>query len=154
MKGFVIFIQAMILWIISMVFAILGGFIAGAVTILWSQSEDKKKVKVTEGKIQKEKNASFTILFDDRSRSWSETYEINQMFLRNVQSYMNDRLRNNGYVFVNDLCLELGLPRTSAGQRYGWLASNESSIELNPELIANGVVMLKFEVDGEIWDLI
>lgn len=46
----------------------------------------------------------------------------NLAFLTAVQEAFNNKLRNlTGYVFLNDVLDELGLPKTKAGQEVGWV---------------------------------
>lgn len=46
----------------------------------------------------------------------------NLAFLMAVQEAFNNKLRNlTGYVFLNDILEELGLPKTKAGQEVGWV---------------------------------
>lgn len=150
-----------ILWIGSMILSFFGGAIVMAIFGEEESKNIKKRVKpigtVDYHGLKNEsdtKNTKFTMLFDKNSPNWSATYEVNEFFLRTVQSYLNDRLKARGHVFVNDVFVELGMPRNPAGQRYGWLAENETPIELEYSPLKEGAIMLKFDVDGEIWDQI
>lgn len=88
------------------------------------------------------------------SKNWSTDPAINVLFLTNVKSYMNDKLRMRGHVFLNEVLDELGMPRTREGQIVGWRAG--SRIEFwEGELPKDGSdILLKFNVDGEILDAI
>lgn len=46
----------------------------------------------------------------------------NLAFLKAVETAMNNKLRSlNGYVFLNEVLEEIGLPKTKAGQEVGWV---------------------------------
>lgn len=88
----------------------------------------------------------------ESSKNWSDDPRINELFLRNVQNYMNDRLKAHGFVFLNEVFVELSLPRTRQGQLVGWL--RDSMIEFGIGPSTAGTIELKFNVDGEIIDKI
>lgn len=100
---------------------------------------------------------------------WSKSAEENLYFLRCVETYFTEKLRIDGYVFLNDVYYELGLPRTKAGQIVGWVYDEKNPIgdnrinfgifddtPINREFI-NGyenTILLDFNVDGNILDKI
>jgi hypothetical protein len=65
--------------------------------------------------------SDFSKFFDCGNKGWEPDPEFNYMYLTNLQNYLTDKLRANGYLFLNDVYDELGIPRTRAGQLYGWL---------------------------------
>jgi Family of unknown function (DUF6353) len=105
---------------------------------------------------------------EDSSRNWSESPDINLMFLRNVQNYMNDRLRIHGHVFLNEVYTELGLSHTKAGAIVGWRWNKDSGDDFidfgiwegTKEVVneffngREGSILLDFNVDGVIYDKI
>ena len=58
--------------------------------------------------------------FDESSPNWRKTPEYNLLFLRSQQDWANDRLRAQGYLFLNEVYEALGLERSQAGQMVGW----------------------------------
>jgi hypothetical protein len=102
------------------------------------------------------------------SKNWSPDPDINQLFLRNVQNYCNDRLRIRGHLFLNEVFSELGLSHTKAGAVVGWRwnkGSGDDYIDFgiwegNSENVKRafngreGAIMLDFNVDGVIYDKI
>lgn len=102
---------------------------------------------VTEGTV--------TVKFGRESRNWSSDQDINKLFLRNVQNYLNDWLRHRGNMFLNEIYDELGLPRTSQGATDGWLLSRGSTIEFSPsEPDEDGAILLTLKTHGIIYDKI
>lgn len=100
------------------------------------------------------------------SRNWGRDPEVNLLFLRQVQSYCNDRLRIRGHMFLNEVYSELGLSHTKAGSVVGWRWNKNSGDDYidfgiwdgNNE-VANeffngreGAILLDFNVDGIIYD--
>ena len=82
--------------------------------------------------------------------------------------YANDLLKAKKRVFLNDVYEMLGLPRTKAGQIVGWVYDPESpkgdnyidfglyADNLSYSDYVNGfdqAILLDFNVDGNIWDL-
>lgn len=65
--------------------------------------------------------SDFSKFFDCGNKGWEPDPEFNYMYLTNLQGYLTERLRANGHLFLNDVYDELGIPRTRAGQLYGWL---------------------------------
>lgn len=120
--------------------------------------------------------------FDESCANWDRDPEYNLVFLRAQQQYANDLLRSKGHLFLNEVYDMLGIPRTKAGQVVGWIFDEKNPIGDNyvdfgiydvnvsgyrndyaGDTIAeerrdfvNGYrksVLLDFNVDGNIWDL-
>lgn len=129
----------------------------------------EKKVKNTVSVTNIDGYSDYARFFDESSRNWEKNSEYNLMFLRAQQSYANDKLRANGYLFLNDVYDMLDIPRTKAGQIVGWIYDEEHPIgdnyvdfgiyEINREKardFVNGYersILLDFNVDGNIFDL-
>lgn len=106
--------------------------------------------------------------FDESSREWQKDANYNLMFLCRIQSIMNDRLRANGYVFLNDVYDALDISRTPEGQTVGWVYDpNNGKLHNYIDFgiydthrkttrdFVNGierVILLDFNVDGNIMD--
>lgn len=106
--------------------------------------------------------------FDESSSAWEKDSEYNLMFLRAQEQYANDKLRANGYLFLNEVYTMLGIPRTKAGQIVGWVYDEENPLgdnyvdfgiyDINKEKsrdFVNGYersILLDFNVDGDILD--
>lgn len=97
--------------------------------------------------------------------------EYNWAFLRNQQNWANDMLRSRGHLFLNEVYGLVGLDHTSAGSIVGWVYDRENDRGDNyvdfgcwgqkddrqPLDFYNGRefgILLDFNVDGPIWDLI
>lgn len=101
------------------------------------------------------------------SRNWAPDPDINLLFLRNVQNYMNDRLKARGHIFLNEVFSELGMTHTKAGAVVGWRWNQGSGDDYIDFGIWNGseqvndffngregAILLDFNVDGIIYDKI
>lgn len=100
---------------------------------------------------------------------WESNNEYNLMFIKAQESYANDLLKAKKRLFLNDVYEMLGLPRTKAGQVVGWVYDPENpksgdnyvdfglySDNLSYSDYANGLdpaILLDFNVDGNIWEL-
>lgn len=99
---------------------------------------------------------------------WESNNEYNLMFIKAQERYANDLLKAKKRVFLNEVYEMLGLPRTKAGQIVGWVYDPETpkgdnyidfglySDNLSYSDYVNGfdqAILLDFNVDGNIWDL-
>lgn len=130
----------------------------------------KKKVKSTVDVIDPSAYSEYARFYDDGCNGWTKNAEDNLCFLKAQQAYANQLLKIRGHVFLNEVYDMLGIPRTKAGQCVGWVYDEEnpvgdncvdfgiynSNIETNRDFV-NGyekVILLDFNVDGNIMDLI
>lgn len=61
-------------------------------------------------------------MFDETtSTSWQRAMGYNQNTVANVTMWANEKLRAQGYLFLNDLWEMLGMERTPEGQLVGWI---------------------------------
>ena len=110
----------------------------------------------------------YAVIFDETSSEWSNDPEYNKMTLLRIQQTCNDMLHSRGYLFLNEVYHELGLPATRIGQMVGWLDDGNGdgfvsfgifdveAVNNRSEFI-NGFepsILLDFNVDGVIWDKI
>lgn len=132
------------------------------ITIEMDKNDLEIKAKETERK-PVNKASEYARFFDEGCFGWSKEPEMNRYFLRSVENNANARLKANGYLFLNDVYDMLGIPRTKAGQRIGWIYEEDNPVGdnyvdfgLNDSSSAdfvNGrsnVVLLDFNVDGDI----
>ena len=115
-------------------------------------------------------------IFDESNSNWSRNPVANLTFLRAQQNFANEKLRAEGYLFLNDVYQSLGMPRTSEGQIVGWVWDPNKEIEghVGDDYVDFGIynelykdaakrdfinaaepcVWLDFNVDGVVYDLI
>lgn len=131
-----------------------------------SESILKENVEVTDIDMYSE----YARFFDDGCNGWTKDPEYNLMFLRQQQRYANDKLKSQGYLFLNDVYDMLGIPRSPAGQIVGWLYDEKNPLGDNciefgiydmhkPKSrdFVNGyerTILLDFNVDGSIYNYI
>lgn len=105
--------------------------------------------------------------FDELCPNFKRNAEINMIFLRAQQAYMNDLLKARGHVFLNEVYDALGIPRTGAGAIVGWVYGNGDDFidfgifddKTNDRVrdFVNGredAILLDFNVDGVVYDKI
>ena len=117
------------------------------------------------------KFSEYARVWECGNKNWSKDANFNLMYLRQQENYCNDKLKAQGYLFLNDVYSLLGYPKTSAGQIVGWVYNSKDknsdsyvdfgiyNINNNPEAanFINGYersIILDFNVDGPIYDLI
>lgn len=97
---------------------------------------------------------------EESANNWSVDPDVNIMVLRNIQNYMNDKLKARGHVFLNEVYSEIGLTHTEAGAVVGWRWNQGSGDDYIDFGIMDGVnqfnngregaILLDFNVDGVI----
>jgi hypothetical protein len=105
--------------------------------------------------------------FDETSPDWRREPEYNRFFLSCQQNWCNELLRMRGHLFLNEVYDRLGISRTKAGAVVGWVISDEGDNFVDfgifdgdnwkKRQFVNGderSILLDFNVDGVIWDLI
>lgn len=128
----------------------------------------KKKLNVIDSK-EFQGASPYARMFDETNPYFQPDNEYNIFFLRQVQKYFNDRLRADGFVYLNDVYRKLGLERTKAGQIVGWVYDKDNPIGDNwidfglddvwhkkTRDFINGyepAILLDFNVDGNILEL-
>lgn len=103
-------------------------------------------------------------VFDRMNENWQPKPELNRIFLDSVQNYMNDRLHARGHMFLNEVYRALGYDDTEAGAIVGWKMGNgDDFVDFGEmrnapydtqEYINGGALLLDFNVDGPIYNLL
>ena len=113
--------------------------------------------------------SEFAKFFDDGCTGWTKDPELNLAFLLKQQAFANDKLKANGYLYLNEVYDMLGIPRTKAGQIVGWIYDEKNPIgdnyvdfgifdsnKVKNRDFVNGyerTILLDFNVDGNILNL-
>jgi hypothetical protein len=114
--------------------------------------------------------SEFARFFDDGCLGWDKDAEYNLTTLLQVQRFANDKLKQQGFLFLNEVYEMLGIPKTRAGNEVGWVYDeknpqgdnwvdfgiHDSHRPQNRDFV-NGyerVILLDFNIDGYILDLI
>lgn len=112
--------------------------------------------------------SDYARFYDDGCIGWTKDAEYNLMFLKSQQQYANDKLIADGFLFLNDVYKELGIPPSKEGQIVGWIYNLENPTgdnfvdfgiyDVNKENardFVNGyeqTILLDFNVDGNVWE--
>lgn len=103
-----------------------------------------------------------------KNLNWKNDPEYNLIFLKQIERWANDRLKANKFLFLNEVYEMLGLPKTKAGQIVGWVYDEEHPVGDNyvdfglykssqnySDFIYgfDDAILLDFNVDGNIWDM-
>lgn len=132
-----------------------------------SEIMDKKLIPVVD---EAEGYSPYARFFDEGSRLWKDNAEDNLWILMEREEEANQRLRLDGFLFLNDIYDMLDIPKTKAGNKVGWKyypkgnnPHGDNKISFNIHNVhrpanrdfVNGyekVILLDFNVDGEIID--
>lgn len=129
-----------------------------------TEEKVKKTIEVMDGQLSQYSN--FARFFDDGCAGWDPNPEYSLMFLNQQQNYANEKLKRQGYLFINDVYEMLGIPKCREGQTHGWVYDEKNPIgdnfidfgifnihiEKNRDFV-NGyekVIILDFNHDGNI----
>lgn len=131
--------------------------------------ENIKKETIELADYKKDQYSDYAIFFDELNPNWCRDSEYNKMFLKITEKHANDRLRLNGYLYLNEVYEMLGHPKTKAGQIVGWVYDEKNPVGDNyvdfgiydinkrrAQEFVNGYersILLDFNVDGNILDL-
>ena len=112
--------------------------------------------------------SEFARMFDVGNPNWTKNAELNLVFLRQQERFANEKLRSQGFLFLNDIYDMLGIPKTKAGQIVGWVydpkdQNSDSYVDFGIYNVysqpaadfVNGYersIILDFNVDGNILD--
>lgn len=109
--------------------------------------------------------SDYAKFFDQTSSAWVKDAELNLAFLKGQEAWANQKLRNQGYLFLNEVYDSLGMNRTRAGQTVGWIYDDKNPVgdncvdfgiytnRLENRRFVNGLetsILLDFNVDGDI----
>lgn len=141
------------------------GFKKKTVTETVTDEDGNDKQVEKEVVVKDDKSTSpYSIMFDSVSREWQKDAQYNLMFLKRIQAMANDRLRANGYLFMNDVLYMLDLPESKIGQVVGWVYDQNNPslnnfvdlglsqyIKMRPQDLERDIEVT-FNVDGNIFD--
>ena len=141
------------------------------------ETEKKTTTKSGKEKIEKETVktfdpndlSEFAVVYDSGCRGWTKDPEYNKKFLLNKQAVANQKLKTQGYLFLNEVYTMLGFKPTKAGHVVGWIYDEKHPVGDNyvdfglynidndtTRRFINGLernVILDFNVDGNIYDM-
>lgn len=135
----------------------------------WEETENKGEYKLNPKYDKDTQLGSYlTPWFDETNPNWTRDPTSNYLFLKGVQSHMNNLLQIRGHVLLNDAYDAMNMPRCPEGAIAGWLYNSKegdnyidfgfmTSNDPNTVAFRNGVervVRLNFNIDGTIWDKI
>lgn len=131
--------------------------------------EDGKVVKMEQIKDKVESKSAPVIVspyakvYDSGCPTWNEDGMKNTKFLHEVEKHCNELLKKRGYLFLNEVYGQLGLPPSIAGAHVGWVYNEDQPIGDNyvefqvydaslfsDNVYWKGAMILDFNVDGDI----
>ena len=149
------------------------GIKAEQIDVIETDEKGKEKVKqdtVLVADYAKDQYSDYAIFFDELNPNWKSDAEYNKMFLKLQERHANDKLKANGFLYLNEVYEMIGHPRTKAGQVVGWVYDEKNPVGDNfvdfgiydvnkrrAQEFVNGYeksILLDFNVDGNIWDLL
>lgn len=109
----------------------------------------------------------YSRFYDETCTCWTDDFEYNRAFLHTTQCQMNNRLKSQGHLYLNEVYDALGLARSKEGAVVGWILDGEGDSFVDfgvfdgnssvTRAFVNGwehSILLDFNVDGVIYDRI
>lgn len=127
------------------------------------------KVKETEQILKGNVVSMYARLYaQDTTQQFERDPRFNWLYIKKKCDYLNDLLHSRGHVFLNEAYEELGFEHTSYGAVVGWVANKKGGtgdnyisfghwVEKLTDVEAAGPmgsILLDFNVDGVVYDLI
>lgn len=138
--------------------------------IVVDENGEQKVEKKTVNVANPGKGSMYARFFDETSDCWEKNAEYNRLFLIQTQNYMNDKLKRQGHLFLNEVHDALGLTRTQYGNVVGWVYNEKNPVgdnyvdfgifDIHDETkrhFVNGYersILLDFNVDGNVLELL
>lgn len=63
----------------------------------------------------------YAVVFDSAHEDWNKDRSVNEWYIRARQTQLNQKLRSQGHLFLNEVYDALGFPRTAVGAQVGWI---------------------------------
>ena len=139
-------------------------------TIVTDENGKEKKVEKVIDVVDPNTISDYAKIWYEGNPGWTKDPELNLTYLKMQQAYANDKLKAQGYLFLNEVYEMLGFPKTRAGQVVGWVYDEENPIgdnfvdfgiydfnDSNKIRFVNGEersIVLDFNVDGYINDIL
>ena len=134
------------------------------------KNEDGTEEVVPEEVVTAELNSEsdYARIYDDGCAGWTKDPAMNLQALKKMEAFATEKLKGEGFLFLNDVYKMLHIPVTKAGQVVGWIYDEKNPIGDNyvdfglydihderKRAFINGYernVILDFNVDGNILD--
>ena len=135
-------------------------------TVIDEKTGEEKTVTTTVNVVNPNDVSDFARIWYEGCPGHTKNPEKNLFYLKKQQDFANQKLQQEGYLFLNEVYEMLGFAKTAAGQQVGWVLGNGDGFvdfgiyNLNSEpniRFVNGderSILLDFNVDGYILDLI
>ena len=136
--------------------------------VVVNEKGEEETVKKTVEVAEVRDYSDYAKFYDDGCIGWSKDADKNLTFLLRQQDWANEKLKAQGYLFLNDVYEALGIPKTRAGHVVGWIYNEKNPVGDNyvdfgiydihkarNRDFVNGierVILLDFNVDGNIMD--
>lgn len=139
-----------------------------------SRAAHDRKVKDETGKndtvkvVNSNLYSMYARIFDEGNINYVKDAASNKLFITCQQNYWNMKLQVRGHVFLNEVYESLGFDHTPYGAMLGWVYGPEGKdnfidfgmfegVDASANAFVNGwerAIVLDFNVDGQIYDLI
>lgn len=84
-------------------------------------------------------------IYDDGCLGWEKDPENNLIFLKQTETYLNQKFEAEGRLYLNDVYRALGFPTTREGQVLGWKWQKDGGSKERPNYVSFGL----FDINDE-----
>jgi hypothetical protein len=101
----------------------------------------------------------YAVLWDERSSTFQHLPEYNIHYIKLQEDFLTDKLRADGYLFLNDVYKAFDIPVTQNGQLVGWIIPSDQSddfveIKWTEMYNAQRSIMLDFNCAGLVYHML
>jgi len=102
----------------------------------------------------------YSCVFDETKEGlFQDSYEFNLHYIRLRERNLTDKLRSQGYLFLNDVYSVFDVAHTATGQICGWYIGHPDSddfVEIKPTPLhdGRGSILLDFNVAGNVYEML
>lgn len=105
-------------------------------------------------------SSPYSCVIDDSKKGvFQDSLDFNRQYVRIQERNLTDKLRAQGYLFLNDCYTRFDVSHTATGQICGWFVGHDSSddyveITVTPIHDGRGSIMLDFNVAGNVFEML
>lgn len=137
--------------------------------VIVNEDGTEQVVKKTVNVADPNEISDYARFFDETCLGWERNAEYNLNTLKGVQAWANERLKTEGFLFLNEVYEALGMQKTQAGQVVGWVYDESNPDcdnfvdlgiydvhDMQKRRFVNGYeksILIDPNVDGNVWKL-
>lgn len=92
----------------------------------------------------------FEIVYDNKSHMWEADNRFNTLMVKTQLSYLTDKFRAKGFLFVREIYEQFAIPFTKESIVAGWHENGTGKFIVGDILYAEDCITMKFVAEEDI----